>query len=90
MSIDVLPLQHVLSDKYGREFIIQLLRECGVDIVSGISFRKEKTAHEIGLDLLQEIMYNHNSQLRQMVSDLKTQVEENNGRGNNIDSDSDD
>lgn len=90
MTIDKLPLQHVLSDKYGREFIIQLLRECGVDIVSGISFRKEKTAHEIGLDLLQEIMYNHNSQLRQMVSDLKTQVEENNGRGNNIDSDSDD
>ncbi len=74
-------LHNVLADKDGREFIRVILSECGVDLISGISFRTEKTAHEFGLDLLHKIMYNEIEQLNKIISEQKT-LEVNNGRGN--------
>lgn len=74
-------LHNVLADKYGREFVRVVLSECGVDLISGISFRHEKTAHEFGLDLLHKIMYNESEQLNKLISEQKA-LEVNNGRGN--------
>ena len=75
-----LGLQHVLDDRYGREFIRWVLNECGVDLVNGISYRGEKTAHELGLDLLHEIMYNEIDKLKLIISEQRT-LEVNDDRG---------
>ena len=74
-------LHNVLSDKYGREFVRWLLQECGVDVISGISYRGTKTAHELGLDLLHKIMYNEIDKLKLIISEQQT-LEVNDGRGN--------
>lgn len=74
-------LHNVLSDKYGREFVRWILCECGVDVVNGISYRGEKTAHELGLDLLHEIMYNEIDKLKLIISEQRT-LEVNDDRGN--------
>lgn len=72
---------NILGDKYGREFIRWVLNECGVDLMSGFSFRGERSAHEFGLDLLHEIMYNEIDKLKLIISEQKT-LEVNNDRGN--------
>ena len=77
-----LALHNVLSDKYGREFVRWLLNECGVDIVNGISYRGEKTAHELGLDLLHKIMYNEIDKLKLIISEQKTLEVKDEFRGN--------
>lgn len=74
-------LHNILEDRYGREFIRWLLRECGVDVISGISYRSERTAHELGLDLLHKIMYNEIDKLKLIISEQQT-LEVNDGRGN--------
>ena len=74
-------LHNVLSDKYGREFIRWVMNECGVDVVNGISYRGEKTAHEFGLDLLHKIMYNEIDKLKLIISEQRT-LEVNDDRGN--------
>jgi hypothetical protein len=74
-------LHNVLADRNGREFVRVLLSECGVDLTSGMSYRTEKTAHELGLDLLHKIMYNEIEQLKTIISEQKA-LEVNNGRGN--------
>lgn len=80
-------LSNTLSDRYGREFVVWLLRECGIDITGSISYRSEKTAHELGLDLLHNIMYNNIEDLKLIISEQKT-LEVKNGRGNrNTDAD---
>lgn len=76
-----LALHNVLTDKYGREFVRWILSECGVDVISGISFRGEKTAHEFGLDLLHKIMYNEIDKLKLIISEQRT-LEVNDDRGN--------
>lgn len=76
-----LALHNVLTDKYGREFVRWILSECGVDVISGISFRGEKTAHEFGLDLLHKIMYNEIDKLKLIISEQRT-LEVNDGGGN--------
>ena len=75
-------LHNVMDDKYGREFIRWVLNAAGVDIMNGISYRGEKTAHELGLDLLQEIMYNEIDKLKLMLSEQKTLEVKNEFRGN--------
>lgn len=74
-------LHNVLSDKYGREFVRWIMNECGVDVVNGISYRGEKTAHEFGLDLLHKIMYNEIDKLKLIISEQRT-LEVNDDRGN--------
>lgn len=74
-------LHNILNDRYGREFVRWLLRECGVDVISGISYRSEKTAHELGLDLLHKIMYNEIDKLKLIISEQRT-LEVNDDRGN--------
>jgi hypothetical protein len=74
-------LRNILADKYGREFIRWVLRECGIDLLSGMSYRAPKTAHEFGLDLLHEIMYNETDKLKLIISEQQT-LEVRNGRGN--------
>ena len=74
-------LHNVVADPYGREFIRWIMNECGVDVVNGISYRGEKTAHEIGLDLLHEIMYNEIDKLKLIISEQRT-LEVNDDRGN--------
>lgn len=74
-------LHNILCDKYGREFVRWLLRECGVDVIDGISYRSERTAHELGLDLLHKIMYNEIDKLKLIISEQQT-LEVNDGRGN--------
>lgn len=76
-----LALHNILTDKYGREFVRWILSECGVDVISGISFRGEKTAHEFGLDLLHKIMYNEIDKLKLIISEQRT-LEVNDDRGN--------
>ena len=76
-----LALHNVLSDKYGREFVRWLLNECGVDVINGISYRGERTAHELGLDLLHKIMYNEIDKLKLIISEQRT-LEVNDDRGN--------
>lgn len=76
-----LALHNILSDRYGREFVRWVLSECGVDVISGISFRGEKTAHEFGLDLLHKIMYNEIDKLKLIISEQRT-LEVNDGGGN--------
>lgn len=76
-----LALHNVLTEKYGREFVRWILSECGVDVISGISFRGEKTAHEFGLDLLHKIMYNEIDKLKLIISEQRT-LEVNDDRGN--------
>lgn len=76
-----LALHNILTDKYGREFVRWVLSECGVDVISGISFRGEKTAHEFGLDLLHKIMYNEIDKLKLIISEQRT-LEVNDDRGN--------
>lgn len=76
-----LALHNILADKYGREFVRWILSECGVDVISGISFRGEKTAHEFGLDLLHKIMYNEIDKLKLIISEQRT-LEVNDGGGN--------
>lgn len=75
-------LSNILDDKYGREFIRWILNECGVDIISGISYRGEKTAHELGLDLLHKIMYNNIDKLKLIISEQKTLEVKDGFRGN--------
>lgn len=74
-------LHNILEDRYGREFIRWILRECGVDVIDGISYRSERTAHELGLDLLHKIMYNEIDKLKLIISEQQT-LEVNDGRGN--------
>lgn len=81
MTEEELMLKNVLSDRYGREFVRWVLRECGVDLITGISYRGEKTAHELGLDLLHKILYNNIDSLKTIISEQKT-LEVNDGRGN--------
>ncbi len=76
-----LALHNIMNDKYGREFVRWILNECGVDIVNGISYRGEKSAHELGLDLLHKIMYNEIDKLKLIISEQKT-LEVKNDRGN--------
>ena len=76
-----LALRNILSDKYGREFVRWVLNECGVDVINGISYRSERTAHELGLDLLQRIMYNDIDKLKLIISEQRT-LEVNDDRGN--------
>ena len=76
-------MENMLRDPSGRKFIIHILSECGVYIGEGFSFRPEKTAHEVGLDLLQDIMYNYTDELKKLISDDKNLKELLNGRGNN-------
>ena len=76
-----LALHNILEDRYGREFVRWLLRECGVDVIDGISYRGEKTAHELGLDLLHKIMYNEIDKLKLIISEQRT-LEVNDDRGN--------
>lgn len=78
---------NVLSDRDGRTVIRWLLNECGVDVIHGISFRGERTAHELGLDLLQAIMYNEIDKLKLIISEQET-LEVKNGRGNRESDDS--
>lgn len=75
-----LGLNNVLQDRYGREFVRTILRECGIDLVSGISFDDGKHAHTLGLDLLHKIMYNNIEELKKLISEQKT-LEVKNGRG---------
>lgn len=75
-------LSNILSDKYGREFVRWILNECGVDIINGISYRGDKTAHELGLDLLHKIMYNNIDKLKLIISEQKTVEVKNELRGN--------
>lgn len=77
----IIGLHNVLEDKYGREFIRWILNECGVDVVNGISYRSDKTAHELGLDLLHELMYNEIDKLKLIISEQRT-LEVNDDRGN--------
>lgn len=81
MTEEEIVLRNVLSDRYGREFVRWILRECGVDLITGISYRGEKTAHELGLDLLHKILYNNIESLKTIISEQKT-LEVNDGRGN--------
>lgn len=76
-----LGLHNMLDDRYGREVIRWILNECGVDLVNGISYRGDKTAHELGLDLLHEIMYNEIDKLKLIISEQRT-LEVNDDRGN--------
>lgn len=76
----LIALENILSTREGRLFIAHLLSECGVDLLSGISYRTQKTAHELGLDLLHKIVYNDCESLKQLISEQKT-LEVNNGRG---------
>lgn len=76
-----LALHNILNDRYGREFVRWLLRECGVDVISGISYRGDKSAHELGLDLLHKIMYNEIDKLKLIISEQRT-LEVNDDRGN--------
>lgn len=76
-----LALHNILEDRYGREFVRWLLSECGVDVISGISYRSDKTAHEFGLDLLHKIMYNEIDKLKLIISEQRT-LEVNDDRGN--------
>ena len=76
-----LGLQHVMDDKYGREFIRWIFNECGIDLIGGISYRGDKTAHELGLDLLHQIMYNEIDKLKLIISEQRT-LEVNDDRGN--------
>ena len=76
-----LALHNILEDRYGREFVRWLLSECGVDVISGISYRGDKTAHELGLDLLHKIMYNEIDKLKLIISEQRT-LEVNDDRGN--------
>ena len=78
---DKIALHNVLADQDGRRFIRWLLSECGVDVVNGISFRGERTAHELGLDLLHLIMYNEIDKLQLIISEQQT-LEASDGRGN--------
>lgn len=75
-------LHNVMADKHGREFVRWVLNTAGVDIMNGISYRGEKTAHELGLDLLQEIMYNEIDKLKLMLSEQRTLEVKNEFRGN--------
>lgn len=75
-------LNNILEDKYGREFIRWILNECGVDVINGISYRGEKTAHELGLDLLHKIMYNNTDKLKLIISEQKTLEVKDGFRGN--------
>ena len=77
-----LALSNVMSDKYGREFVRWILFECGVDLTSGISYRSEKTAHELGLDLLHQIMYNEIDKLKLIISEQQTLEVKDELRGN--------
>ena len=52
-------LKNILETGSGRLFILHLLAECGVNLGDGISYRSEKTAHELGLDLLNNLLYNY-------------------------------
>lgn len=81
-------LHNVLEDKYGREFVRWVLNECGVDVMNGISYRGQKTAHELGLDLLHEMMYNEIDKLKLIISEQKT-VEAKDGFRGNRDTDDD-
>ena len=83
-----LGLERVMGDKYGREFIRWILNECGVDLVNGISYRGSKTAHELGLDLLHEIMYNEIDKLKLIISEQRT-LEVNDGHRGTGDTDTD-
>lgn len=74
-------LHNILNDKYGREFVRWIMNECGVDVINGISYRGEKTAHEFGLDLLHEILYNEIDKLKLIISEQRT-LEVNDDRGN--------
>lgn len=76
-----LALHNILEDRYGREFVRWLLCECGVDVINGISYRGEKNAHELGLDLLHKIMYNDIDKLKLIISEQRT-LEVNDDRGN--------
>lgn len=78
---DKIALHNVLSDKDGRRFVRWLLSECGVDVINGISYRAERTAHEFGLDLLHAIMYNEIDKLKLIISEQQT-LEASDGRGN--------
>ena len=78
-------LHNILSSPEGRLFILKLLGDCGVNIGDSISYRSDKTAHEVGLDLLDEIMYSHTDEFKKLVSDNKTLKEVLNGRGINSD-----
>ena len=78
---DKLALHNILADRDGRRVIRWLLNECGVDLIHGISYRGTRTAHELGLDLLQEIMYNEIDKLKLIISEQDT-LEVKNGRGN--------
>jgi len=78
-------LYNMLNSSDGRLFILQLLSDCGVNIGEGISYRTERTAHEVGLDLLDEIMYNHTNELKKLISEQKTLKEVLDGRGTNKD-----
>lgn len=78
---DKIALHNILSEQDGRRFVRWLLSECGVDVISGISFRSEKTAHEFGLDLLHAIMYNEIDKLKLIISEQQT-LEASDGRGN--------
>jgi hypothetical protein len=78
-------IHNVLSTADGRLFILDILSKCGVNLNEGISYRIDKTAHEVGLDLLQEIMYNHVDELKKLISDDKTLKEVLYDRGNNTD-----
>ena len=75
-------LANVLNDKYGREFVRWILNECGVDVINGISYRSEKTAHELGLDLLHKIMYNEIDKLKLIISEQRTLEVKDGFRGN--------
>ena len=44
-------LKNILMSGEGRLFILHLLSDCGINLGDGISYRSEKTAHELGLDL---------------------------------------
>ena len=78
-------LKNILKTGSGRLFILHLLAECGVNLGDGISYRSEKTAHELGLDLLNNLLYNYPDEFKKLVSDSKTLKEVLNGRGNNSD-----
>lgn len=78
-------LKNILMSGEGRLFILHLLSDCGINLGDGISYRSEKTAHELGLDLLNDLLYNYPDEFKKLVSDSKILKEVLNGRGNNSD-----
>jgi hypothetical protein len=74
LTPELLPMHNVLNTKDGRIVIWNILERCGAAPGGGMGKRKDLTAHELGVDLIDEIIYNHFDEFSIMIKELKQGV----------------